>query len=574
MNTKNRIIFGATAVVLMGGSIALSYTLLKPKPVEKNFVTAEAHHMKEVVRADGTVKPAQSVDLSFERGGRIARVYKNVGDSVKAGEVLMELENGTEATLVSQARALLEQRRAGASEAEINIYKAAVDIAKADTEKTKTDTQALIMTAQAALETAQNNLKLASGGDQSQIVEQAYESTLATLQAAIPQMDNGLNQADAVLGIDHTSALINLHLSALDETKLANARNQYTQTKAQVQLLRTSVPALTSTASHETIDTTIASEEATLKTLNQLLSSVSDVLKATPSGGASDQATLATMQTTTQQVRSTLSAQSTQLVTAKQAIENAKNSLNTYAIAYNKAVRDLANTQASAASLVHLKEAAYQQAVANLANKTQPTRWTDLAPLRASLDAASVAYDKTLLRSPIDGIISAQSGKTGAIISPNIPTLSVINNSSFQLEALVPETDLAKIKTGNAASITTDAYGTATPFAATVVAIDPNVSTVNGVTGYKVTLQFSQNDDRIKDGLTANATITTQEKDAPIALPERSLLQKNGAFVVLVEGTDGQTKEQTVQVGVRSADGWREVVSGVNAGDHVQDFGN
>lgn len=574
MNVKNSLIFGTVAVVGIGGSIALSYTLLKPKPIEKRFVTAEQHHIREVVRADGTIKPAQSVDLSFERGGRIARVYKNVGDHVKAGDLLMELENGTEATLVSQARALLEQRRAGASDAEINIYKAAVDIAKADVDKTKTDGQATITVAQAALETAQNNLKLASGGERSQIVEQAYESALATIQATVPQLDNGLNQADAVLGIDHSSILINFRLSALDDTKLAMARNQYTQTKGQIQAVRTSVSLLTSGATHGAIDAAIVSEEETLKTLNQLLSSVSDVLKATPSGSASEQTTLATMQTATQQGRTALTTQSSQLVVTKQAIENAKNSLNAYSIAYNKAVQDLLNAQASAASLLRIKQAAYEQAVANLANKTQPVRGTDLAPLRASLDAAAVAYDKTLLRSPIDGIVSTQSGKSGAIISPNIPTLSVINNASFQLETLIPETDLAKIHMGNTASVTTDAYGTSVPFPATVVGIDPNISTANGITGYKVTLQFSQNDDRIKAGLTANATIITQEKDAPVALPERSLLQKNGTFEVLVEGTDHQTKEQVVEVGARSSDGWREILSGLSAGARVEDFGN
>jgi multidrug efflux pump subunit AcrA (membrane-fusion protein) len=170
MKAKSIVIFSVVAVLLIGGSIATSYTLLKPKPVEKRFIVAEQHHIREVVRADSLIKPAQSVDLSFERSGRVAFVYKNVGDTVKAGDLLMKLDNGTEATLISQARALLRQRQAGLSAADVEIYQAAVDAAKADLDKTKTDTQATITTAQAAVDIAQNNLKLASGGDQSQIV--------------------------------------------------------------------------------------------------------------------------------------------------------------------------------------------------------------------------------------------------------------------------------------------------------------------------------------------------------------------------------------------------------------------
>ncbi len=574
MKTQKILLFGIVAMVLIGGSIALSYALLKQKPIEKRSILAGQHHILEAVRVDGVIQPAQSVDLSFERGGRIARLYKNVGDSVKAGDILAELENAAEGTVVSQARALLAQKRAGLSAADIDVYKAAADAARADLDKTKTDTQASVDTAQAAVDTAQNNLKFAAGGDQSQIVGQAYESALATVQAELPQMDGALDQADSVLGIDRTSVLINDRISGFDGSKLALATNQYAAAKMQLQATHDTVTALASATAHDSIDGAITNEKMTLFTLNQLLSSTADVIKATPTSNAADQANLAAMQATIELTRTALSAQSSQLVATTQAIENAKNSLNAYTIAYNKAQQDLVNAQVSAASLVQLKEAVYQQALANLASKAQPVRETDLAPLQAALDSADAAYSKTILRSPIDGIVSVQNGKIGTIISPNVPVLSVIDETSFQLEAFVSETDLAKIKIGNPANVTTDAYGASVVFPATVVKIDPNISTVNGVSGYKVTLQFLHSDSRIRAGLTGNATIVTQEKDAAVALPERSILQKNGTFEVLLATDDGQTKERSVEVGARGSDGWWEIVSGLQAGDRVEDFGN
>jgi HlyD family secretion protein len=302
------------------------------------------------------------------------------------------------------------------------------------------------------------------------------------------------------------------------------------------------------------------------------LQSVSDVLNATIPGGSLSQSDLSAKQLSIQTVRGGVSTQASAVVMSTQAIANAKNSLTTYTIAFEKAQRDLLNVQNSAAGLVKLKESAVAQAQANLNTKAQPVREVDLAPLRAALNAAGVAYNKTRLISPISGLVSKQDAKVGMIISPNAPLVSVISQGGFQLETLVSETDIAKLTVGNHADITLDAYGADAVFSATIVKLDPAASTDNGVTGYKVTLQFDKADDRIKQGLTANASITTQERDA-IAVPERSVLQKGNVFSVLVRTANG-TEERTVEVGIRGADGWWEITSGLQAGDQVEDFGS
>ncbi len=574
MKKSGIIIFASISILAIGGTRFAAYELLQPKAVNLAYVTAVKHHVKQVVSATGPVSASQNIDLSFERSGRIAVVTHKVGDIVKAGDVLMQLDNATEGSIVQQARAMLDQKRAGSTPSEIAFYKAAVDAARADADKTKSDTDATVSAAQAALDTAQNNLKMASAGDDSAIVGQAYENTVATLQATIPKLDDALTQSDMILGVDNTGANFNYKnlVSALDSSKLIDASILYSETKTQILALHTSVGNLTGQSAHADIDSGIDQVQSAITKLNQLLSSTSDVLNATITGVNLSQADLSAKKSTIQGTRSGLTAQSSLLVTAKQSIANAKNSLTTYTIAYDKAKRDFTNTQSSAASLVKLKESAYQQALANYTNKSLPVRDVDLAPLRASVSAAAVAYDKTFLKSPINGKISKQDGKVGAITSPNVPVISVIDETSLQVETLVSETDIAKIAIGNSVDVTIDAYGSDVVFPATVVKVDPTLTQLNGTSGFKVTVQFTKSDDRIKPGMNANLNIITKEGDANVCIPDRSIVQKNGETYALIQTATNAKEERKITVGVRGIDGWTEITEGLTAGDKVVQF--
>lgn len=576
MNRKQLAIFIAISVVLLGATGAAAYYLFREKPPEQHFVQAEARHINETVRTNGSVEAAQDVDLSFERTGRVAKATLKVGDHVKAGDVLVELENAAEGALVQQARALLQQKQAGATASEIAFYQAAADAASADVDKTKSDTAAAIATAQAAVDTAENNLKLANGGDESLVVGQAYDAAIATYQASLPKLDDALAQADMILGVDNSAANAAWkgQLSVTNSGKLIIADNLYQEAKVANASAHVSTDLLIAGADHAQVDASGSSVQSALGKMSQLLQAVSDVLNATVSGGALSAADLSAKTATIQSERGAISAQNSSVVTSIQAVSNAKNSLTSYTITYNKAVQDLKTAQNSAASLVKLKQSAYDQALANLQSRTQPVREVDLAPLRASLNAAAVAYGKTRLVSPIDGVVSRQDAKVGALVSPNLPVVSVINEGAYQLEAQVSETDIAKLAIGNKAGVTLDAYGSAASFPATIIKIDPAASIVNGTSGYKTTLQFDNSDDRIKPGLTGNATISTEQRDAAVAVPQRSVIQQGNSYSVLVQGADGRIVSKTVDVGLRGDDGWVEITSGLNPGDQIVDFGS
>ncbi|HBW56192.1 TPA: hypothetical protein DEF58_03115, partial [Candidatus Azambacteria bacterium] len=97
-----------------------------------------------------------------------------------------------------------------------------------------------------------------------------------------------------------------------------------------------------------------------------------------------------------------------------------------------------------------------------------------------------------VLRSPINGIVTKQDAKTGEIATANAILVSVLS-SIYEIEAFIPEVDIAKIKISDSAKVTLDAYGKDVAFDAKVVMINPAETMVEGVATYKTTLRFISN---------------------------------------------------------------------------------
>ena len=187
---------------------------------------------------------------------------------------------------------------------------------------------------------------------------------------------------------------------------------------------------------------------------------------------------------------------------------------------------------------------------------------------KASLLALEAQLGKTVIRSPIAGIVTKQDAKKGEIASAGSLLVSVISDAKYEIEANVPEADIAKIKIGNTAEVTLDAYPDVF-FKATVTKIDPAETVIEGVATYKTTLQFSQNDSRIRSGMTANTDIEGEKREDVLVIPARAIKQKEGKKIV--EILDGEvTRDVEIETGLRGSSGDIEVVSGLKEGDEIR----
>ena len=188
---------------------------------------------------------------------------------------------------------------------------------------------------------------------------------------------------------------------------------------------------------------------------------------------------------------------------------------------------------------------------------------------KAEVAAAEAELAKTVIRSPINGVVTDLPIKLGEIVSANTAVLSVISAGEYEIESFVPEADIAKVKVGNTASATLDAYGSSEIFETAVIKIDPAATIIDGVPTYKTTLRFVKSDDRIRAGMTVNLEILTAEKKDVLLIPSRAVSNRELGRYVTIISPDGQLSDRKIQIGLRGFDGHLEVVSGLELGEKI-----
>ena len=244
--------------------------------------------------------------------------------------------------------------------------------------------------------------------------------------------------------------------------------------------------------------------------------------------------------------------------------------------AYKAAVSAARSNVNTALNSLVASEEKFKNAVSALALKSAKATKEEIAAEEAKVEAAlaSVAsleaeLRKTILRSPIGGVVTKQDAKVGEIASPGINVTSVISDAKYEIETNIPEADISKIKIGDSAKVTLDAYGSDVLFEAVLSSIDPAETVIDGVSTYKSILQFKSHNERIRSGMTANIDIAGISRQGVLFIPGRIIVTKDGIkTVTVVEGA--VTREAEVVTGIRGSSGFVEIISGLSEGDMIK----
>lgn len=192
---------------------------------------------------------------------------------------------------------------------------------------------------------------------------------------------------------------------------------------------------------------------------------------------------------------------------------------------------DLDNAKASADA----SAARYQQTEAALAQVEAQLRSAkaQLAQAKAqeeqavaTLDQARTNLGYTDIICPVDGVVVSRSVDVGQTVASSLqaPTLFVIANdlTKMQVNASVDEADIGKISDRVDIKFTVDAYPQES-FTGKISEIRLNPTTVQNVVTYNVIISVDNSDLKLKPGMTANITMTVEQRENVLRVPNSAL---------------------------------------------------
>lgn len=515
--TKKRIIIIALIAVI-GGLIGGFSIYKATRPVVYKTTTAQKGIVMEEVSVTGRVKPAESVDLAFETGGKISGVYVKIGQRVSKDRMLVSLSSGELSAQLLQAKADLKAQEAKLDELKRGTRTEEIQIAETNLENTKSKAEADL----------KNDYDAALTSIQDGVVK--GKNAVLTLSDLQFKYYTGSEQEDLIIA-DAKKAAVKELLGTDNAGRLAT---EYISklTGGAFGLVEGAIADPT----NENIDLALSKTLSALQKVKTML----DVVPIKTEYTTTEKSDLSSEKTTINSSITTISSKEQEVQVQKVTKEN-----NIKTAEDNLALKLAGATGEE----IKAQEARVESATASVQN------------IQAKIN-------KTVILSPINGIVSKQDAKMGEIVSANTTLVSLVSAVKFEVETFVPEVDVAKVSIGDTVRITLDAYGNNIQFPASVVSVEPAETMIEGVATYKTVLQFNEDDERIKSGMTANIDIMTDRRENVIFVPARVVSTKNGSrYVEILEGE--KVKKVEVEVGIRGSDGNIEIISGIEEGEEV-----
>lgn len=203
-------------------------------------------------------------------------------------------------------------------------------------------------------------------------------------------------------------------------------------------------------------------------------------------------------------------------------------------------------------------------------NATGPSSSQATASLNtasANIASLKVQLDYSVIRSPLNGIVTVQNATAGETVSPGTVLVTVADTTVLKLKGTVPQELLPFLKLGQPLTVTVGIYPD-TPVQGTLTGIGPMAVSTGELFPVEVTLP---NDGRLMAGLTANASLETSGMEA-LVIPQAAVVQESGKQIVYII-KDGKALRREVTLGLRNLEDVT-VLKGIQAGDTVAVIGS
>lgn len=219
--------------------------------------------------------------------------------------------------------------------------------------------------------------------------------------------------------------------------------------------------------------------------------------------------------------------------------------------------RDVAASQVGAARL----QVITRQPDGSAAAMAQAT----LAQAQASLGQATAKLAQYQILAPAGGILISRDVENGDIVQPGQVLMRLASAGQTQIEVLLDEKNLGKLKIGQPALASADAYPNER-FAASVSYINPGIDATRGAV--EVRLDISVPPAYLRQDMTVSVDIATAQRSAVLVIPTGAIHDINGSAPWVLVVRERRAVHQAITLGLLGDEN-AEVRSGLADGEQV-----
>lgn len=199
---------------------------------------------------------------------------------------------------------------------------------------------------------------------------------------------------------------------------------------------------------------------------------------------------------------------------------------------YNQVVAQLDQAklaeQSSASAGIAQSQAAVEQSQAQVQQSQASVQQAaaQVQQAQAALNMAEVNLSHTTITSPIDGVVVSRDVNVGQTVAASLsaPTLFTIANDLTQMQVIanIDQADIGLVEQAKSVKFTVDAFP-GKDFDGKIAEMRLNPVNVQNVVTYNVVINVENPEQKLKPGMTANLTITIDERNDVLKVPNAAL---------------------------------------------------
>jgi multidrug efflux pump subunit AcrA (membrane-fusion protein) len=601
-------ILNAVLLALLAGAGVVGYLTIGRRSSSSQPVrtaTAQRGVVLQTVSAGGAVASPTQVSVGFQTGGQLTSVRVEPGQQVAKGQILATVDATSAQRSVDQAQAGLATAQASyeqtlTGETAVQRRQDALSISQSKQAiATARATRAIDAKQSAAsVAAAERVLRVDQGQEKVDLYQQGKDKTpYATTdeaQAAVTADQQALSAAQAQQQSDQqgNNSQINSDQSAVSGAQGQLYNDQQKQLSLQHQLnvdKQSGAPQSTIDADNNALDAIaaqISSDQRGVSDSQSSLSSDQSRISAADSAAVSqaqsklsaDQGYLSALQADFKTVR----ADEAKIASDRQSLETAQLSVASTAARDTQSIASAKMALQTAKASVTVKQASATPAALAAAKAS-------VVQAQVALDSAQLALAETTLRAPVAGVVASVNGLVGTTVGGGGSTMSSTSSSSsgtgtggssgssafitltnlkgLLVTASFSETDAARLKIGQPASVSIDALPNQS-LAAHVISIASTATTSSSnVVTYAVTFALDRKNSKLKPGMTTNVNVVVGEQDNVVHVPT-SAVSGTGANRTVTVVRNGKQVVVPVVAGLQG-DSSTAILSGLQSGDIV-----